>query len=262
MPSSWIAAISASVRSAGHDDLRSVAAEVLALEVVELAGREHDLAGQRCAGPAAAASLEDRDLDLAADDRRLDEHLVVLGEGELRAPLRARTDRRPSRRPRSTRRAPASRTPAGRARAASARTPSGVASPARARDRDPRRDRDAGGLQHDLHEVLVHAQRGVEHTAAGVRDARACRRSPAPCRPRRARRAGSAAPHRRRRARRSCRRRAARAARGRRRPRATGCGCRCRRPRAARSASSANLSGSSSSRTKTPSRVIPTGITR
>ena len=32
------------------------------------------------------------------------------------------------------------------------------------------RDGDAGRLQDDLHEVLVHAQRRIEHSSPGVRD--------------------------------------------------------------------------------------------
>ena len=54
--------------------------------------------------------------------------------------------------------------------AASVRTDSAVAGPSGTGDRDPRRDRHAGRLQHDLHEVLVHAQRRIEHAASRVRD--------------------------------------------------------------------------------------------
>ena len=88
-------------------DIGPVAAEVLALEVVELARRQHDLAGQRRPCGRSAATFEDRDLDLAARDRRLDEHLVVLRERELERGRRAPRRRAPSTPRRSTLRAQA-----------------------------------------------------------------------------------------------------------------------------------------------------------
>ena len=261
MPSSWTGAISASREIGGAHDVGAVAAEVLALEVVELAGRQDDLAGQRRARPAAVATLEDRDLDLAADDRRLDEHLLVLGEGQLERLVELATvvhlrdaDARPS--PRGLDEHRQAEGSGIRSHARPGRAPSRArvtvthgetGTPAACRtifmkclsmherriQHAAARVRDAERVEEALHRAVL-AVDAVQDRKHDIDGAELSGRAVA----RRTRSARSAPPS----------------------------GHRMRVPLSTtsgrRSASSANLSGSSSSRTKTPSRVIPTGITR
>ena len=262
MPSAWTRR-DLVVRQVGRaDDLRAVAAEVLALEVVELPRRQHDLAGERGAGDGArhgprGSPPRPRGPTMADSMSTLSSS----ANASSRAPASSEascTFETPTLDP-----ARAGLTNVGSPRAAaSARTPSGSLSQ-RARVTVTHGDTGTpAACEHDLHEVLVHAQRGVEHPAAGVRDAErveeALDRAVLAVQAVQDRQDdvhGAELVDR------------AVGATHAQRPVGAAFGperraCRCRRPRAAASASSANLSGSSSSRTKTPSRVMPTGITR
>ncbi len=144
--------------------------------------------------------------------------------------------------------------------AARARTTTASRSQSVRRNRHPGSDRDAGGLERDLHEVLVHAECGVEDPTARVRDLQRVEEAldgavlavrsmqdrqhhvdlsqplDGAVRLHDAQRAVTA-----------------RSGQSTRVPLSTTSG-RC-------AASSGNFAGSSSSRTNAPSRVIPTGIT-
>ena len=69
-----------------HEHVAVLGTEQL-LEVVELATREHDLAGDTDPGGPAVAALQHRALDLATDDRRLDQHAVIFGERYVESDL-------------------------------------------------------------------------------------------------------------------------------------------------------------------------------